>query len=209
MSRCALVAAVDFNADHFRSLDAKGSFDMVIAVDRGLRHLQAINREPDLIVGDFDSLGYLPQGEKVRSFSSHKDESDLELGLNYAQEAGCGETYVYGALSARLDHTIAVLQTCAYFSEAGMHLTCVGDSFAVRLLTGPASFTIAQGTQGIVSVFSANDCARGVSEEGLAYTVNDIDLKNRRSRGLSNELIGKKATISVREGTLYIFYPLA
>ena len=59
-----------------------------------------------------------------------------------------------------------------------------------------------------VSVFSANDCARGVIETGMLYSLDDEDLSNRTSRGVSNELVGKPARIAVEEGTLYVFYPL-
>ena len=61
---------------------------------------------------------------------------------------------------------------------------------------------------GTVSVFAANDVAKGVIERGLEYSLDDEALTNRTSRGLSNELTGEQATIAVEEGTLYVFYPL-
>ena len=60
MTTCALVAACGFNGRHFQTLDEAGSFEFVIAVDGGFAHLEAIGRVPDLALGDFDSLGYVP-----------------------------------------------------------------------------------------------------------------------------------------------------
>ena len=57
-------------------------------------------------------------------------------------------------------------------------------------------------------MFSASDVARGVIESGLEYSVNDETLTNRTTRGLSNELMGERATVAVEEGTLMVFYPL-
>ena len=85
-----------------------------------------------------------------------------------------------------------------------------GDDFAVRCVTGPDVFELPEGLDtGVVSVFSANDTARGVIERGLEYSLDDEPLSNRTSLGLSNELTGKPAAVSVEEGTLYVFYPLA
>lgn len=42
--------------------------DWILAADGGLRHLQALGLEPTGILGDFDSLGYTPQGPQVDRF---------------------------------------------------------------------------------------------------------------------------------------------
>ena len=84
----------------------------------------------------------------------------------------------------------------------------VGAGSALRALTGPDVMDLPLLASGTVSVFSANDCARGVIETGMLYSLDDEDLSNRTSRGVSNELVGKPARIAVEEGTLYVFYPL-
>ncbi|MEG1839878.1 MAG: thiamine diphosphokinase, partial [Raoultibacter sp.] len=45
-------------------------------------------------------------------------------------------------------------------------------------------------------------------EQGLAYPLDDATLSNRSSLGLSNELVGKAASVSVQKGTISVFYPL-
>ena len=82
MATCALVAAGDFNSEHFTKSDAIGAFDEVYAVDGGYAFLDAIGREPDVVVGDFDSLGYVPQSQRLHRFPMHKDKSDLELAFD-------------------------------------------------------------------------------------------------------------------------------
>lgn len=208
MPTCALVGATDFNAAHFKALDAVGAFDFVIAVDAGFAHLEAIGRAPDMAIGDFDSLGYVPTCRRVSRHPVKKDKSDMELGLERAVSWGNDDLIVYGALSGRLDHTLANLQLFACFSEQGIRVTGVGDDVAVRLLTGPDVFELPVFSSGTVSVFAAGNVARGVLERGLAYALDDETLTNRTSRGLSNELIGEPAIVGVEEGTLYVFYPL-
>ena len=208
MTVCALVAASDFNGNDFRCRMAKGSFDYVLAVDGGLAHLQDVQCVPDAVIGDFDSLGYVPEGERVMRYPSHKDKSDLELAFDFVSSEGFDEAIVYGALGGRLDHTIANLQMCARFAEAGMALRLVGLDSIVRILVGPACMHLPQLAKGTVSVFSAVNVSRGVTEKGLEYPLVNAVLDNRTTLGLSNELVGKAASVSVEEGTLFVFYPV-
>ncbi len=209
MGTCALVGAVDFNAEHFKALDAAGTFDMVIAVDAGFASLEAIGREVDMAVGDFDSLGYVPKCRRVSRHPVKKDKSDMELAMEKAVFWDNQELYIYGALAKRLDHTLANLQLFARYSEKGIYVTGIGDDFAVRCVTGPDVFELPCALDvGTVSVFSANDTSYGVIERGLEYTIDDAPLSNRTSLGLSNELVGESAAVSVEAGTLYVFYPL-
>lgn len=208
MATCALVGASDFNAEDFKARYDAGLFEFVIAVDAGFAHLEALGVAPDMAVGDFDSLGYVPKCRRVSRHPVKKDKSDMELALEKAVAWDYDELIIYGALGGRLDHTIANLQLFATFSERELYVTAVGDTFALRLLTGPDVLELPDLDAGTVSVLAANDRVRGVIERGLEYSLNDEDLTNRTSRGLSNELTGEPARIAVEEGTLYVFYPL-
>ncbi len=208
MKTCALVGSSQFNAAHFQELDAAGVFDYVIAVDGGFASLEAIGRKPDMALGDFDSLGYVPKGLRVAQFSSHKDKSDMELALDRARSMRYDEVYVYGGLGRRLDHTLANLQLFALFSEKGLFVTAVDEDTSVVFITGPDTFEMPAVEAGTVSVFSMNDRAEGVFERGLAYELDDAVLTNRTSLGLSNELIGEAVMIGVEKGTIAIFLPL-
>lgn len=210
MATCALVGAVDFNAEDFKARHEAGEFDFIIAVDGGFAHLEAIGVVPDMAVGDFDSLGYVPKCRRVSRFPVKKDKSDMELAMEKAVSWQNDELVIYGALSQRLDHTIANLQLFARFSEQEIYVTGIGDTFAVRLVTGPDVFELPSNVEaGTVSVFAANNEAHGVIERGMEYSLDDETLTNRISRGLSNELTGEEATVAVEEGTLYVFYPLS
>ncbi len=210
MTASALVAAIDFNEQDFLARYEAGLFNRIIAVDAGFACLEALDIKPDLAIGDFDSLGYLPKCKRVSRHPVNKDKSDLELAMDRAFAWNYDEMYIYGALAGRLDHTIANLQLFARFSEKGVYVTGIGMDVAVRMLTGPDVFDIPEGIeQGTVSVFSLSDQAKGVIERGLLYSFDDETLTNRTSRGVSNELQGKAATVAVEKGTLCILYPLS
>ena len=209
MSTFALVAASDFNAEDFERRYASGQFYKIVAIDGGYAHLESVECKPDIVLGDFDSLGYVPDFPDVEVHPSHKDESDLELAFSRLADYEVDAVYVYGAIGGRLDHTIAGLQMAARFAEAGLTVTFVTPDCMIRILAGPGGYDLPAIERGTVSVFSATDASHGVTEAGMEYSLDHATLTNRTSLGLSNELIGKPVTISVERGTLYVFHPLA
>lgn len=208
MSTFALVGASDFNADHFAAAHRAGAFDAVIAVDGGFASLAVVDAAPDLALGDFDSLGFVPKEGEVRAFPPEKDASDMELALDEAVRRGASAVVVYGALGQRLDHTLANLQLFASFAERGLAVRAVGDEAQVAFLAGPAELFLEGAAGGIVSVFSLTDESRGVTERGLKWELDTVTLTNRTSWGLSNELLEVPARIAVECGTLAVFCPL-
>ncbi|WP_165252470.1 thiamine diphosphokinase [Adlercreutzia sp. ZJ304] len=208
MKTCALVGASDFNADQFKIMDDAGVFDYVMAVDGGFAHLESIGRKPNMAIGDFDSLGYVPRGLHVVRHSAHKDESDMELALMRAKSQRFDTIYIFGGLGRRLDHTLANLQLFAKFAERDISISAIGDDSLVTFLAGPDVLEAPARESGTVSVFAMNDKCCGVFERGLEWELDDYTLDNRTSLGLSNEFKGEAIMIGVEQGTLAVFLPL-
>ena len=56
MKTCYIFGAADGLPDRFK----KNEEDLVIAADSGINHLEKFGALPDIAVGDFDSLGFVP-----------------------------------------------------------------------------------------------------------------------------------------------------
>lgn len=205
---CALVGAGDFNANQFLVIQEAGAFDYVIAVDGGYESLQDAGVKPDMVLGDFDSLGYVPKGIRTSRFSEHKDKSDMELAFERAKSQRYDTVYAFGALGGRLDHTLANIQVGARFSELGLSVFMVGDQSVLVYVTGPDAFEAEAREEGTVSVFALSDVCEGVFERGMEWDLDDVELTNRTSEGLSNELKGEPVMIGVEKGTIVIFFPI-
>ena len=215
--RAALVGASDFNGGHF----AGERFDFVVAVDGGYAYLVDAGVAADVVVGDFDSLGYVPEAKDVRCFPPEKDESDLELACRVALEAGCDSLVLYGCLGRRLDHTLAVLQVMVKLARQGICVRAVGDEFALAVLCGETGqgclrfapvpldgFANGQ-YRNYLSAFAYGGAAAGVYEVGLKYALDDATVSDDVSLGLSNEFTGTAAEVRVRAGCLVVTFPLA
>lgn len=211
--RCAVVAASEFNRNHFQRLYQQGLFDFVLAVDGGFAHLEACGVVPDAVIGDFDSLGYVPDACLSLVFPPEKDKSDLELAFDYLMARGFRDFTVYGALGGRLDHTLASLAVFAQVAERRLEggpcsLRAVDEKSQLEVLSDSQEIAFSEKKRGTVSVFSANDKAQGVFEEGLKYPFPKGPLSNRTSLCLSNEFTGKPARIGVERGTIYVIHSI-
>ena len=179
-----------------------GSF--IICADGGLAHAKAQGVTPDLIVGDFDSLGKIPQGENVRVHPVAKDETDSFLAVDYALERGCTEFLIYGGLGGRFDHTLANVQLLHFLCEKGCRGTLVGaDGTRVTAIKN-GSLTFDAALSGSIGVFSLTDESRGVTIKNFKYEAENATVNNCTSFGASNEFCGKAGLVSVQDGVLLI-----
>ncbi len=179
--------------------------DMVIAADAGLITTDNLNLKPDYIVGDFDSLKFVPQGDNIIQHPKMKNETDLILAVDIALEKGYNNFIIYGCLGGRLDQTIASIQTLAYIQKHGGKGVLIGQKENVALIRNNCiSFT--KECKGTVSVFSYSKECHGVEIEGLLYSLDHADVSNKFPLGVSNEFKGECAKISVEIGTLAVIW---
>ena len=121
MVKCVIFCAGGFD----RLIVPIEKTDKIIAADGGLAHVRKLGLQPDLILGDFDSLGYVPEGATV--FPVEKDDTDAMLAVRKGLEMGCREFLLYGCLDGpRLDHTIANLQLLQFLADHGAFGILVG-----------------------------------------------------------------------------------
>ncbi len=179
--------------------------DMIIAADAGLITTDNLKLKPDYIVGDFDSLKYVPQGDNIIQHPKMKNETDLILAVDIALEKGYNNFKIYGCLGGRLDQTIASIQTLAYIQKHGGKGVLLSKKESVSLIKN-SSISFTSECRGAVSVFSYSKNCHGVEIEGLLYTLNHADVTNKFPLGVSNEFKGEEAKISVEEGTLVVIW---
>lgn len=179
-----------------------GKDDLVIAADRGVEVLSGLGIVPDVIIGDFDSLGYTPSGKNVQVLPVVKDDTDVGYAIKYALLEGYTDFVIYGGIGGLIDHTYANIQLAAYVSKHGGRAIFVGDDYYVTAITDNSIHL--KGKSERVSVFAADTKVSGVTVKGLKYELENAELKSSFPLGVSNEFIGKGANISVKSGTLII-----
>ena len=176
---------------------------VVIAADGGLQYTRKLGLNPDVILGDFDSLGYIPEGANV--FPVEKDDTDAMLAVRRGLDMGCDTFYIYGGLEgSRLDHTVANFQTLQFLTDRNARGFLVGENYIVTAVKNAAlEFEKAEG---IVSVFCMGADAHGVTLSGLGYPLEDGTLTAGFPLGVSNYFKEEISRIQVKDGSLLVLW---
>ena len=200
MKKCIIFCAAEF--DELAAPIEKE--DYILAADGGLRHLKKLGLKPNGIIGDFDSLGYVPEGAEV--FPVEKDDTDAMLAAKKGLELGFSEFYFYGSLDGpRLDHTVANFQTLQYLADRGATAYLIGNDYIVTVVKDGA-FSFPAGRTGTVSVFCMGADAEGVRIKGLYYELENGKLTAGFPLGVSNHFTGAEATVEVKKGSLIVMW---
>ena len=192
MKECVIFCAAECNG----LARPIGPDALVIAADGGLRHTEKLGITPDAVLGDFDSLGFCPEGANV--FPVEKDDTDAMLAVRLGLRRGCGEFLLYGSLDGpRLDHTVANFQTLQFLADHSAVGYLIGNTTMATVVKN-GKITFPAGLSGTISVFCMGPDAVGVTEKGLFYRLENAALTSGFPLGVSNHFTGEEAEISVK-----------
>ncbi|HEX4744970.1 MAG TPA: thiamine diphosphokinase [Candidatus Limnocylindria bacterium] len=185
------------------------SADLLIAADGGALLCSRWDLLPRIVVGDLDSLGVARAeelgraGVRIVAYPADKDESDTELAVRSALEAGADEVILVAALGGeRLDHELANILLVADPRLAGRIGAVRGDTRVSALHSG-GTRRLAGAPGDVVTLLPVGD-ASGVTTDGLRYALRGEALRAGAARGLSNVVERAGASVTVTEGTLIV-----
>ena len=201
MGVCYIVAA----GEMYGEIPSLQPDDLLIAADAGYVHLQKLNIEPHILLGDFDSMK-APENREIIVHPVMKDDTDTMLAIKLGFEKGYSEFVIYGALGGeRTDHTVANIQTLAFIAEKGGRGTLIGNGEYFTVIKN-SEIEIKKGKNPIFSVFAYGGEAEGISIKGALYNVEGFSMSPFFPRGVSNEIEEEKALVKVEKGSLLVVY---
>ena len=185
--------------------------DLVIAADGGAGSLDRLGRAPDVLVGDLDSVDsrlvarLAAAGTTVERHPVDKEASDTELAVEMALGAGADAVVLLGAVGGeRLDHELANLLLLADPALAGHDVRAVRGSTQVRAVNRGERLDLEGSSGDLVTLLPVGGDATGVTTAGLRWPLDGATLALGRSRGLSNEVVDRPASVQVTHGTLLV-----
>ena len=199
MGKCVIFCAGEFDG----LVQPIDQTDLVIAADGGLHHVGSLGITPDIILGDFDSLGYVPTGSTV--FPVEKDDTDAMLAVREGLNRGYRDFLLYGGMDGpRLDHTIANLQTLCYLAAHDARGSLVGMDFTATVIKDE-KVEFSPDCAGIFSIFCFGSDAC-VTIRGAKYNTEHTVLTAAFPLGVSNHFVGEPAQITAHSGTVVVLY---
>jgi thiamine pyrophosphokinase len=184
--------------------------DLIIAADGGYAHLRRKGLLPGLVIGDLDSMD--PQdldrlssaGVGIQKFPAEKDETDLELAITAALQAGASEIRICAALGGRFDQQLGNLFLLGRADLAEKDIRLEDGETEVFLVR---SACLVEGQEGdTVSLLPMGAAAHGVRTRGLRYPLNGETLYPEWTRGISNELLAEQGQVSLERGILVLVH---
>lgn len=178
---------------------------LVIAADGGLEHASALGVEPDLLVGDLDSVTPAALARYPNlTISRHprrKDQLDLEIALAVAGERGARRIRVLGAFGDRLDQSLAALFVAAKLTDGGssISLHAGADEARVVVAGAVAEASVPLGTP--LSLLALSGDAL-VTLAGVEYPLARAALPFGSGLGVSNEVTVPPARLTVHSGAV-------
>ena len=183
--------------------------DLLVAADGGALLCSRWDLLPQIVVGDLDSLGQeraeelARSGVKVVAYPADKDESDTELAVHRALDAGADEIVLVAALGGpRLDHELANILLVADPRLAG-RVRAVRGGTTIYAIHAGASQRLAGAVGDVVTLLPIGD-ASGVVTDGLRYPLRGGVLRAGAARGVSNIVERAGATVAVAQGVLIV-----
>lgn len=183
--------------------------DYIICADGGIRHLINVNIPPDLFIGDKDSCDFdkikntsILKYTKVIFHNPVKDDTDMQLCIKWALDNNYNEIVLFAAIGGRVDHEISNIFNLRYILESGRKGMIFSDTDRIYLINN--NITVKREIGYYLSLIPITTTVRGVTAKGVLYPLENKDLIQGTSLGISNEFISEYAEISVADGLLLV-----
>ena len=191
----------------------KHQYDFIIAADGGYKELIKENIEPDMLIGDFDTLDtHLIQNPKsIKQLNPIKDDPDTFYAVKYLLQHGYEEIHFMGCLGGKIEHTIGNIQILSYLKDRKINGYLYSEDMSKTVfMLDNESYQFKKNVQGMVSIFSYTPECMNVSISNMKYNLNHAILTSSVPLGISNEFLVHKeklGSVSVEKGRLLIIAP--
>ncbi len=186
--------------------------DIWVGVDRGAFVLLQHGIVPNLALGDFDSVTseelkiIQEQLSEITFFPSEKDETDLELAIDWAIDQKPRNIYIFGATGGRMDHFLANIQLLQKerilkgIGDINIYMLDEKNSLTVKT---PGTYIIeGDSTKKYFSLLSVTESVSGITLSGFKYPLNGAKLTRGSTLCISNELISECGNVSFEKGII-------
>ena len=202
MQRCVIVGGAGIR-EYQRIRESLRGDDWFVYCDGGLKHVQELGREPNLIVGDFDSHEQPATDTETIVLPCEKDDTDTVYAVKEAVRRGFRDFLLIGVTGERFDHTFGNISLLLYLDSLGIP-ACILDDYSEMSIISRETEEVKEDCSWF-SLLNISGTAKGITIRGAKYPLTDGEITSEYQYGISNEVLpGETARVSVREGRLLL-----
>ncbi|WP_423409996.1 thiamine diphosphokinase [Heyndrickxia sp. MSNUG] len=183
-----------------------------VGIDRGVFYLLNAGIKPAMAFGDFDSVSEEEMAEiemeveHLKKFKPEKDETDMELALNWAIAQNPDSIMIFGATGGRLDHLMANVQLLTKPLNQDIDIqTEIIDKNNILFIKKPGTYNVEKIADfKYISFLPVTPEILGMTLGNFKYPLNDCHIPMGSTLCISNELIRGHGTFSFSEGILLV-----
>jgi len=200
--------------EHVKDINGAASC-LLIAADRGMDFFLRNNIDPDILIGDFDSMSsegatLVLSGEKHSSevirLKPEKDDTDTQSALLTAEAHGAKRILLLGCTGTRLDHVISNLGLLITAKERGLTAVLADPHNTICLASDGMTLEKSRYGDYYISFFAAGSDVTGLTLTGFQYPLTDFTLKpSCAGLTVSNRIVEPWARVDFDSGELFLF----
>ncbi len=189
-----------------------GTEDWLICADGGTRHALTMGLTPDVVIGDFDSLGpeiravLESRGVQMRAYPADKDQTDLELALELAVSEGFTAIDILAVQGGRLDQSLANLLLLVRPEWGQAQVRAIVESEVAWVVRGGQRVEISGAPDDRLSLIPLAHQVTGVTLTGVQWPLDKATLELGSTLSISNALTEPTAHLHVGEGVLLVVH---
>lgn len=202
MTRCVIIGNAGIGNYNTIKKDLREN-DFFIFCDGGLRHMEALDVKPNLIVGDFDSHENPHMDVETIVLPCEKDDTDTVYAVKEAVSRGFKDFLLVGVIGERLDHTLGNVSILLYLDSLGIDATIIDDYSKMSIINKGTAYI--DDSYSYFSLLNITGTASGIVIKDAKYPLDNGEITSEYQYGISNEVLpNKTASVSVAEGKLLL-----
>lgn len=179
-----------------------------VGVDKGTVTLLQAGLIPREAFGDFDSITDKERRQIEKAapglhvYQAEKDQTDLELALDWALKMNPHNIRMFGVTGGRADHFLGNIQILYKGLNTNAAIRLIDRQNEIQMF-GPGRYTLeARSDKRYISFIPFTEAADGLTLEGFKYPLNNCHITLGSTLCISNELIHSRGTFSFAKGIL-------
>lgn len=193
--------------------------DIIICCDGGLNYVFAEGITPHYVLGDLDSaythiINFYKSNNNIKfiEYNIQKDETDLELCIDFVASLGVEDVIIFGGIGTRFDHSLTNVNLLIKAINSNLKACIINENNIISVIDKNTDFNknyinyVNININQNISLIPLSTEVTGVTTKGLYYSLENHTMKIGHSLGVSNIILEdiNNINISISSGYLLI-----